>query len=56
MKYRMLLMPALLLLLSPGVQAEEPQEGLIIEKLTWAGVKMVANDTTVFIDAIGTDI
>lgn len=27
-----------------------------IEKLTWAGIKMVHGDTTVFIDAVGTDI
>ena len=30
--------------------------GLTIERLTWAGIKMVAGDTTVFIDAVGTDI
>lgn len=27
-----------------------------VEKLTWAGVKLVHEDTTVFIDAVGTDI
>ena len=27
-----------------------------IEKLTWAGIKLVHNDTTVFIDAVGTDV
>jgi len=37
-------------------QAQEPTDTLTIEKLTWAGIKMTAGDTTVFIDAIGTDI
>ena len=31
-------------------------DGLVIERLTWAGIRMTAADTTVFIDAIGTDI
>jgi len=38
------------------VQAQETTDTLTIEKLTWAGIKMTAGDTTVFIDAIGTDI
>ena len=29
---------------------------LSVERLTWAGVKMAFNDTTVFIDAVGTDL
>lgn len=29
---------------------------LRIERLTWAGIKLVADDTTVFVDAIGTDL
>ena len=29
---------------------------LIIERLTWAGVKLVQNDTSIFIDAVGTDL
>jgi L-ascorbate metabolism protein UlaG (beta-lactamase superfamily) len=29
---------------------------LTIERLTWAGIKMKMQDTTVFIDAVGTDI
>ena len=32
------------------------EDDLSIERLTWAGIKMVANDTTVFIDTVGTDI
>jgi len=36
----------------PGVQASELQ----IERLTWAGVKLVSGDTTVFIDAVGKDL
>jgi len=38
-----------------GWQAASADD-LRIERLTWAGVKLVANDTTVFIDAIGTDL
>lgn len=33
-----------------------PEESPRIERLTWAGIKMVAGDTTVFIDPVGTDI
>lgn len=40
---------------APG-QAQETTDELSIEKLTWAGIRMTAGDTTVFIDAIGTDI
>lgn len=29
---------------------------LSVERLTWAGVKLVAGDTTVFVDAVGTDL
>ncbi|MFT5138493.1 MAG: hypothetical protein ACI9H8_000323 [Lysobacterales bacterium] len=29
---------------------------LSIERLTWAGIKLVSGDTTVFIDAVGTDL
>ena len=35
----------------PAVAAE-----LEIERLTWAGIKVVSGDTTVFIDAVGTDL
>jgi L-ascorbate metabolism protein UlaG (beta-lactamase superfamily) len=31
-------------------------EGLKIERLTWAGVKLVSGDTTVFVDAVGKDL
>ncbi len=30
--------------------------GPTVERLTWAGVKLVLEDTTVFIDAVGTDL
>ena len=41
-------------LLSPaGALAKDK---LQIERLTWAGVKMVAGNTTVFIDAVGSDL
>jgi len=43
----------LLLALLPGIAGAAD---VSIERLTWAGVKMVSEDTTVFIDAIGTDI
>ena len=36
----------------PAVAADD----LIIERLTWAGVKLQAGDTTVLIDAVGTDL
>jgi L-ascorbate metabolism protein UlaG (beta-lactamase superfamily) len=36
--------------------AAADESGLTIERLTWAGIKLVAGDTTVFIDTIGTDI
>ena len=29
---------------------------LTIERLTWAGIKMVSDETTVFVDAVGTDL
>ena len=38
--------------LSGPVLADE----LIVERLTWAGVKLSAGETTVFIDAVGTDL
>jgi L-ascorbate metabolism protein UlaG (beta-lactamase superfamily) len=47
------------LLLTFGLTAAvcgSAETDLTIERLTWAGIKMVADDTTVFIDAIGTDI
>ncbi|MDH4110149.1 MAG: MBL fold metallo-hydrolase [Gammaproteobacteria bacterium] len=36
--------------------AQEDAGELRIERLTWAGIKMTAGETTVLIDAIGTDI
>lgn len=38
--------------MSGGVRADE----LSVERLTWAGIKFVSGDTTVFVDAVGTDI
>ena len=31
-------------------------DDLTIERLTWAGIKLVSGDTTVLVDAVGTDI
>lgn len=39
-----------------GSATTETAEALVIERLTWAGVKLVAGDTTVFIDPVGRDI
>jgi L-ascorbate metabolism protein UlaG (beta-lactamase superfamily) len=39
-----------------GVAVAEDADELTIERLTWAGIKLVAGDTTVFVDAVGTDI
>ncbi len=36
--------------------AAHASDQLTIERLTWAGVKMVAGNTTVLIDAVGTDL
>ncbi len=44
-----------LLTLSSFVNSVQSDE-LSIERLTWAGIKLVSGDTTVFIDAVGTDI
>lgn len=44
------------LLISSALYAQDGDEGLAIERLTWAGLKLTAGDTTVLIDAIGTDI
>jgi L-ascorbate metabolism protein UlaG (beta-lactamase superfamily) len=43
-----------LLLSAAGVARAQP-ETLEIERLSWAGIRMVAGDTTVFIDAVGTE-
>ena len=39
-------------LLVPSAHAEP----VAVERLTWAGVKIVSGDTTVFVDAVGTDL
>ena len=36
--------------------AANAQAGMTVERLTWAGVKLVSGDTTVLIDAMATDI
>jgi L-ascorbate metabolism protein UlaG (beta-lactamase superfamily) len=41
---------------SVAISTEVVAESLQLERLTWAGVKMQLNDTTVFIDAVGTDL
>jgi L-ascorbate metabolism protein UlaG (beta-lactamase superfamily) len=50
---RKMILVWLLLAALPGLANDE---NLLIERLTWAGIKMVSGDTTVFIDAVGTDI
>ena len=47
------LLAASLLLPMPALAQAEPLQA---ERLTWAGVKLVANDTTVFVDPVGTDL
>lgn len=44
-----------LLSLAAIALAQERNE-LSIERLTWAGIKMVSDETTVFIDPVGTDL
>lgn len=44
------------LLLSIAGEVRAESDAPTIERLTWAGIKMVAGETTVFIDAVGTDI
>lgn len=50
------LIPLVLSVATLGGHAQEAPDDLVIEKLTWAGIRMVAGDTTVFVDAVGTDI
>lgn len=49
---RHLLAVTILLVFSSTSVADD----LSVQRLTWAGVKMVYNDTTVLIDAVGTDL
>jgi L-ascorbate metabolism protein UlaG (beta-lactamase superfamily) len=49
-------MHALALLLSLCVSGQLVASDLQVQRLTWAGVKLVAGDTTVFVDAVGTDL
>ena len=46
----------ILCLLAGVLSGDALASELTIERLTWAGVKMVNNDTTVLIDAVGTDL
>ena len=41
-----------LLLIATSIGAQE----LTVQRLTWAGIKMVYGDTTVFVDAVGKDL
>ena len=45
-----------LFLLLSAVRAWAGTADVTIERLTWAGIKIVADDTTVFVDAVGRDI
>jgi L-ascorbate metabolism protein UlaG (beta-lactamase superfamily) len=56
LKYPFALSVVLCLLLSIAGEARAQSDAPTIDRLTWAGIRMVAGDTTVFIDAIGTDI
>lgn len=47
---------ALAVFLAGVAVADDRPDEFRIERLTWAGIKMTAGDTTVFIDAVGTDI
>ncbi len=49
-------MTKLSLLVAVVCMAANASAEVVVEKLTWAGIKMVHADTTVFIDAVGTDI
>lgn len=46
----------ILALLSIAASQSARADDLVIERLTWAGVRMTAGDTTVLIDAIGRDL
>ena len=48
--------PALLLLALLHATTATAAPALDVERLTWAGVKLVAGDTTVLIDAVGRDL
>lgn len=48
--------PAVTVLLFLGFSLTSQAEELSVERLTWAGVKLVAGDTTVFVDPVGTDL
>jgi L-ascorbate metabolism protein UlaG (beta-lactamase superfamily) len=54
----MIILGWLLLVAQPGIanDGDPAEDRLVIERLTWAGIKIVSADTTVFIDAVGTDI
>ena len=53
-RYSLLLVPALFsLLIAANATAADD---LSAERLTWAGIKLVSGDTTVFVDAVGTDL
>ena len=51
---RTLIVAIVALAYQTGLAEEQPS--LTVERLTWAGVKMVAGETTVLIDAVGTDL
>ena len=47
---------AALVVAAGGALLAAESDDLTIQRLTWAGVKFVANDTTVLVDAVGTDL
>jgi L-ascorbate metabolism protein UlaG (beta-lactamase superfamily) len=50
--FRSRIAAALTILILGSATAEE----LVIERLTWSGIKMVSGNTTVFVDAVGKDL
>lgn len=54
-KLRGLLHSLMIFTLFSGMVLADQAE-VMVERLTWAGVKMVSGNTTVFVDAVGTDL
>ena len=48
--------PVVILAIAATVASPLDARELTVERLTWAGIKLVAGDTTVLIDAVGTDL
>ena len=46
----------LVFLAAPGFLIAQDSDTIHLQRLTWAGVKIVSGDTTVLVDAVGTDL